>query len=86
MPRMCQKGNLLKRFFVILYKPSSVSHPRSVGLRKACPRLEDIYKDQCEMGGTLTQNQLIALGIQKIPAEQISIVPIEVSSDWIRRS
>lgn len=77
--RMCQKGNAVKRFFLLMNKPANCQRPFVVRVEKPSPRLEALYASQ--VPESYLKKSDIATWVARAPADSnFFLQPIEIPS------
>jgi hypothetical protein len=76
---MCNKGNILKKFFVIVNNSSTKLQPEVVSILRDQPLIENIYKKNIlHEEKYLNSKDIKILGIQNTQDSKLQIIPVDI--------
>jgi hypothetical protein len=76
---MCNKGNMLKKFFVIVNNSSAKLQPEVISVFRNQQLIEDIYKRNILYEEKyLNSNDIKILGIKNTQDSKLQIIPVDI--------
>ena len=80
---MCNKINIMKKFFIITNSPSTQLHPSVIKVLKYKPIIDRIYKINILYDQKyLNKNEIELIGIKYSPEENLQLIPVEIPSSY----
>ena len=78
---MCQKGNAIKRFFLVVNHPPPLQKAYVLGLVKSTIQTEDLF-EQSRNTVYISRKEVQGLGIRAPFQTHAYLLPVEIPRDW----
>ena len=80
---MCNKGNIIKKFFLVTNNQPTKLHPSVIKVIKYQPFIDNLYKTTILYDQKyLNKNEIELIGIKYNPDEKLQLIPIEIPSSY----
>ena len=80
---MCNKANIMKRFFIVTNNASTKLHPSVIKVLKYQPYIDHIYKTNLLYEQKyLNLSQIKLLDIKLIEENKLQLIPFEIPSSY----
>ena len=81
---MCNKTNIMKKFFLIINNSSTKLHPSVIKVIKYQPFIDNLYKTTILYDQKyLNQKEIELIGLKYNPEENLQLIPIEIPHSYL---
>ena len=80
---MCNKANIIKKFFIITNNSSTKLHPSVIKVIKYQPFIDTLYKTTILYDQKyLNKNEIELIGLKYNPEENLQLIPFEIPHSY----